>query len=105
MSVININDATFEQTLKSAPLVLVDFWAPWCGPCRALAPILDELAAELQGQVVIAKLNVDENPQTAANFGIRSIPALKLFKNGTEVDSRVGLQPLEELKKLILQHQ
>jgi thioredoxin 1 len=101
MSVIHITDSTFEQILKNEELVLVDFWAPWCGPCRFIAPILDQLAEEMNGKVTIAKLNVDENPQTAAKFAIRSIPTLKLFKNGTEVETRVGVQPLEELKNLV----
>jgi thioredoxin 1 len=104
MSVIHITDSTFEQTIKNEELVLVDFWAPWCGPCNFLAPILDELSEQMDGKVTIAKLNVDENPETARKFGILSIPTLKLFKNGIEVETRVGVQPLEELKNLVNQY-
>ncbi|WP_044642006.1 thioredoxin [Risungbinella massiliensis] len=104
MSIIQITDSTFDQTLQAKGLVLVDFWAPWCAPCRMVAPILEELAEQTNGKVTIAKLNVDENPVITNKFGIRSIPTLKLFKNGTEVETLVGVQPLEELKDLVLQH-
>jgi thioredoxin 1 len=101
MAVIHITDSTFEETIKKEGLVLVDFWAPWCGPCNFLSPILDELAKDLGEKVTIAKLNVDENPVIAGKFGILSIPTLKLFKNGIEVETRVGVQPLEELKSMV----
>jgi thioredoxin 1 len=101
MAVIHITDLTFEQTLRDEELVLVDFWAPWCGPCHFIAPILDELAEQMNGKVTVAKLNVDENPESTRKYGIRSIPTLKLFKNGTEVETRVGVLPLEELKSLV----
>jgi thioredoxin len=76
---------------------LLDLWAPWCGPCRTLAPILDEVAAEMAGRVRVAKLNVDENPITAGRFGVRGIPTLLAFKGGREVDRIVGLQPKTEI--------
>lgn len=101
MAVIHITDSTFDQTIKNEGLVLVDFWAPWCGPCNFLAPILDELAEQMGDKITIAKLNVDENPVTAGKFGILSIPTLKLFKNGIEVETRVGVQPLDELKNMV----
>jgi thioredoxin len=89
-----ITDATFAREVLQAGghPVLLDCWAEWCGPCRMLAPVLDQLAAESKGNYTVAKLNVDENPQTAAQFGIRSIPTMLIFKNGTLVDRLVGLQ-------------
>jgi len=91
-----VTDATFAQEVVSASSsrpVLVDAWAEWCGPCRMIAPLLDQLAAESAGRYRIAKLNVDENPRTAAQFNIRSIPTLLIFKNGKLVDQIVGVQP------------
>lgn len=92
---IEVSDATFAEVLKTAgdKPVLVDCWAAWCGPCRMIGPTIDELARESQGRWVIAKLNVDANPGTAARFHIDSIPALLLFKRGTLVDKLVGVQP------------
>jgi len=86
-----VSDATFEQeVLKSNQPVLVDFWAEWCGPCKAIAPILEELSTELAGKVKIVKLDVDNNPSTAAQYGVRSMPTMVLFKNGEAVDMKVG---------------
>jgi thioredoxin 2 len=96
---VELTDASFAAEVNSSPIpVLIDLWAPWCGPCRAQAPVLDHLAAELAGQVRIAKLNVDENPQTAARLGASSIPLLVIFKDGREVDRLVGLQPQAALE-------
>lgn len=92
---ITLTDATFERELVAAgskPL-LIDAWAPWCGPCRMVGPVIDQLASEAQGRYRVAKLNVDENPQTAARFQISSIPTLLIFKNGKLVDRMVGAQP------------
>ena len=91
-----VTDATFASDVVSASssvVVLVDAWAPWCGPCRMIAPVLDQLAAESGGRYKIAKLNVDENPQTSAQFQIRSIPTMLIFKNGQVVDQIVGAVP------------
>lgn len=93
-----VTDATFAADVERAPLpVVVDMWAPWCGPCRMIAPVLDELATEMAGRVRFAKLNVDENPATAGRFNVRSIPTLLVMKNGREIDRIVGVQPKAEL--------
>lgn len=87
-----ITDSQFEnEVLKAKGLVLVDFWAEWCGPCRQLIPVLEEVSKEMSGKVEICKINVDESPNTAAQYGIRSIPTMFLFKDGKQVDTKVGL--------------
>ena len=90
-----VTDATFARDVLQAGgrAVLVDLWAPWCGPCRMIAPVLDELATESNGRYMIAKLNVDENPRTAAQFNVQSIPTMLIFKNGALVDRIIGVQP------------
>ncbi len=93
-----VTDSSFEnEVLKSSTPVLVDFWAEWCGPCRALAPKLEEVASELGGKVKIVKVNVDENPATPSKFGIRGIPAMLLFKGGSEIGQLVGNHPKEAI--------
>ncbi|MBI4186975.1 MAG: thioredoxin [Chloroflexi bacterium] len=99
---MEVHDADFEQTvLKSKSPVLVDFWAPWCHPCRMIAPILDELAEEYSGKVSVARMDVDQNPNTASKYGIMSIPTLLLFKNGEPASHIVGFRPKDELKRTI----
>ncbi|MCX7728753.1 MAG: thioredoxin [Bacteroidia bacterium] len=94
-----VNDNNFEQTvLKSDKPVLVDFWAEWCGPCRAIGPIIEELSKEYEGKAVVVKLNTDENPVTPTNYGIRSIPTLLFFKNGKVVDKLIGAVPKGNIK-------
>lgn len=95
---ITVTDANFAAEVEQSPVpVLLDLWAPWCGPCQLVAPILDEVAAEKSGVVRVAKLNVDENPRTASRFNVRSIPTLIIMKNGRELDRLLGVHPKAEL--------
>jgi len=98
----DVTDADFEtEVLKSDLPVLVDFWAPWCGPCRMVAPIVDELAEEYNGKVKFVKVNTDDSVQTAVRYGIRSIPALLVFKGGQAVDQVIGFRPKSDLKRTL----
>jgi len=99
-----VTDQTFDREVLQATgqPVLVDYWAPWCGPCRLIAPVLDQLAAESQGRYRIAKLNVDENPQVASRYQIASIPTMLIFKDGKIVDRLIGVQPKQAIEERLL---
>lgn len=102
---VDVADADFEQAvLRSEVPVLVDFWAEWCGPCRVVGPTVSQIAAEYGDRLIVAKVDVDENPDSAARFGIRSIPTLKLFKSGEVVETAVGVTPKSDLAALIDPH-
>jgi thioredoxin 1 len=101
---IHITDSNFEETIKKNKLVFVDFWANWCGPCRALAPTIKELAEEYRGKALIGKLDVDENPATAERFQVFSIPTMIIFKNGSEAERLVGLCPKTRIAETLKKH-
>ena len=97
-----VSDASFADEVERSPLpVLLDMWAPWCGPCRMIAPIIEQLAGELAGRVKVAKLNTDENPMTASRFNVRSIPTLLVLKDGKEIDRIVGASPKQEILRRV----
>lgn len=99
---VTVSDATFASEVERSPLpVVVDAWAPWCAPCRMIAPIVDQLAAELAGRARVAKLNIDENPVTAGRLNVRSIPMLLVFKDGHEIDRIIGVQPKSEIARRV----
>jgi thioredoxin 1 len=101
-NVVNVSDANFEQlVLKSDVPALVDFWASWCAPCRAIAPTIEEMAAQYNGKVRVTKMNVDENPATPVKYGVRGIPTFILFKDGKVLDQLVGAGPKTQIKDLI----
>lgn len=105
MATQSTTDQQFEEdVLKATEPVLVDFWAEWCGPCKALAPKLDEISGELDGQVKVVKVNIDENPESPAKYGVRGIPTMILFKDGQSVDQIVGNHPKENILEVIQKH-
>lgn len=102
---LHVTDSTFAEQIERSPTpVLLDLWADWCGPCHMLAPAIDELSNELAGRVRVAKLNIDENPETAERFGVRGIPTLLILKGGREVDRLVGVQPKQEILRRLEHH-
>lgn len=104
MAIVNVSDQSFTNEVESGGTVLVDFWAPWCGPCKMIAPVLEELDQEIGQSVKIAKVNVDDNPESASRFGVMSIPTLIVFKNGQPVDKIVGFQSKDALKNVVSRH-
>ncbi len=105
MSATAVTDSSFKQdVLESEIPVLVDFWAPWCGPCRMVAPVVDEISQQYEGQVKVVKVNTDENPNVASQYGIRSIPTLMIFKGGQRVDMVVGAVPKTTLANTLEKH-
>jgi thioredoxin 1 len=103
-NIANLDTNTFKAAVASTTPTLVDFWAPWCGPCKAIAPVLEELATELAGKVSIAKVNVDDNDALSAEYGVRAIPTMLLFKNGAVVETLVGMMPKAAIKAKLLAH-
>ncbi|GLQ04865.1 thioredoxin TrxA [Sneathiella chinensis] len=102
MATTNVTDTSFEQdVLKSDGLVLVDFWAEWCGPCKSIAPSLEEISNEMAGELTVAKINIDENPNTPTKYGVRGIPTLMLFKNGEVAGTKVGASPKGQIEEWI----
>ena len=102
MGTVKVDTSNFQsEVLESAEPVVVDFWAEWCGPCKMIAPSLEEISSEMQGKVKVAKLNIDENPDIAAKYGVRSIPTLAMFKDGEVADIKVGASPKSALSSWI----
>jgi thioredoxin 1 len=101
---IIVTDSNFNETIKKHSLILIDFWAPWCGPCRALHPTIEELTREYAGRIMIGKLNVDENPNTAECYQVYSIPTLIIMKDGSEADRIVGLVPKKHIEAVLSKH-
>lgn len=103
-SPITLTDSNFEQAVKENPLLVVDFWAAWCGPCRMVSPIIEQLASELAGKAAFGKLNVDENPMVSQAFGIQSIPTIAIFKNGKAIDAIIGAVSKSQMQSTILKY-
>ena len=101
---ITLTDSNFAEAVNKYPLLVVDFWAPWCGPCRMVSPVIEQLAREHAGKVVFGKLNVDENPRIASAFGIQSIPTIAIFKNGRNIDGFIGVTSKSQMQTKILSH-
>jgi len=98
---VELTDTNFEQQIRSHPVMVVDFWAPWCGPCRLVGPVMEEIASEMAGRVTVGKLNVDDNQRTAMKFGVQSIPTILVFKDGEVVDGMVGAAPKSMIEERI----
>ena len=101
MSVLHMNEAGFNEKIPAAPIAMVDFWATWCGPCRMLAPVIEELGEKYEGKALIAKVDVDAEPALAARFGVMSIPTVVILKDGREVGRKVGLMPAEAYTQIL----
>jgi len=104
-NIINVSDESFDTDVLKAPgAVLVDFWAPWCGPCKQIAPVLDEIAESMKGKLIIAKINIDDNPNTPGKYGVRGIPTLMLFRDGNVQGTKVGAVSKSKLTEFIEEH-
>jgi thioredoxin 1 len=101
---VSVTDATFEEVIQNNPLVVVDCWAPWCGPCNMVAPVIEELSRDYAGRILFGKLNVDENPQTSRKYEIMSIPTMLVFKTGKLVDKIIGAMPKQMLEQKITRY-
>lgn len=101
---LNLDESDFTQTINKFPLVLVDFWAPWCGPCRMMSPIIDQVGKDYRGKLVVGKVNVDENPNISRQFGISSIPTLMLFKSGQAVNNIIGSVSKSRIDEMVRMH-
>jgi len=101
---LNLDDSNFTQTINKFPLLLVDFWAPWCGPCRMMSPLIDQIGKEYMGKLVVGKVNVDENPTISRQFGISSIPTLILFKRGQAVNKIIGSVSKNKIDEMVRMH-
>ena len=101
---LNLDDSSFFQTISKFPLLLVDFWAPWCGPCRMMSPLIDQIGKEYMGKLVVGKVNVDENPTISRQFGISSIPTLILFKKGQAVNKIIGSVSKNKIDEMVRMH-
>ena len=101
---LNLDDSSFFQTISKFPLLLVDFWAPWCGPCRIMSPLIDQIGKEYMGKIVVGKVNVDENPTISRKFGISSIPTLILFKEGQAVNKIIGSVSKNKIDEMVRMH-
>ena len=104
MATKHINDDEFDSTIASSQLVLVDFWAEWCGPCKQIGPILDEIANEMSGKLTVAKVNIDNNPDSPSKYGVRGIPTMILFKDGKAIATKVGSLPKSQLVEWLNSH-
>lgn len=104
MSVLHLNQSGFEEKVANAPIAMVDFWASWCGPCKMLAPVIEQLGKDYEGKAVIAKVDVDENQGLAGSYGVMSIPTVIFFQNGKEIDRKVGVMPATAYKQVLDAH-
>lgn len=104
MSVLHLNQSEFNEKIPAAPIAMVDFWATWCGPCKMLAPVIEQLSGEYEGKAVIAKVDVDENQGLAGTYGVMSIPTVIFFKDGKEIDRKVGVMSASAYKQILDAH-
>lgn len=104
MSVLHLNESEFNEKIPAAPIAMVDFWATWCGPCKMLAPVIDQMGQKYEGKATVAKVDIDENQALAAKYGVMSIPTIIFFQNGKEIDRKVGVQPASAYTSVLDAH-